>query len=451
MDNSGIYVGLDVGTTTIKVVVAEHIKGQINVLGSGNVPSAGVQRGIIVDINKAARAIRKAISQAEEKASIQIHKVIVGIPAYLLKIEPCSGMIAISDESREINDDDVRNVTSAAMIKNLPPERQIVDAIPDEFIVDGFDGIQDPRGMVGVRLEMRGHIFTGPKTLVHNTMKAVTNAGLQITSFTVNPLAQGQVLLDDGEQDFGTVLLDIGGGQTTGAVIHNHQLQYTTVDNEGGDYITKDISVVLNTSIESAEKLKRNYGYADSFDLSKNNKFPVTVVGQSKPIQVSEKMLSQIIQARLEQIFGRIKKQLDRVSALSLPGGIVLTGGVAALPGVSELAADFFNTNVKVYIPDQMGLRHPSYAVPLALVTYQAHLSQVDFLVRSTLVRVSGRAPRVYHQQQMHQRPSQPSFNPDVLHVAHQTQTTNPTSTSAKKKHHFNTDGIKKFFNDFFD
>ena len=354
--NSEMYVGLDIGTTSIKVIVAEKVKGQMNVLGLGNERSEGVSRGIIVDIDKASESIRRAVNQAEEKAGIQIHDVIVGIPANQLKIEPCSGMVAISDQSREISDEDVKNVTVSAMIKNLPPEREIMDTLADEFIVDGFDGIKDPRGMVGVRLEMKGRIITGPKTIIHNIRKAVQRAGLNPSSIINMPLAQGMTILDDGEQDFGTVLIDLGGGQTTASVVHDHQLKFTTVDSEGGEYITKDISVVLNTSLESAEKVKRDYGYADEIEASESNEFPIEVVGQSQPVRISEKYLAEIIQARVDQIFTRMYKSLSSISALNLPGGIVLTGGVAALPGISELAADRFDTNVRVYIPDQMGL-----------------------------------------------------------------------------------------------
>lgn len=380
-----MYVGLDIGTTSIKVIVAEKVKGQMNVLGLGNERSEGVSRGIIVDIDKASESIRRAVNQAEEKAGIQIHDVIVGIPANQLKIEPCSGMVAISDQSREISDEDVKNVTVSAMIKNLPPEREIMDTLADEFIVDGFDGIKDPRGMVGVRLEMKGRIITGPKTIIHNIRKAVQRAGLNPSSIINMPLAQGMTILDDGEQDFGTVLIDLGGGQTTASVVHDHQLKFTTVDSEGGEYITKDISVVLNTSLESAEKVKRDYGYADEIEASESNEFPIEVVGQSQPVRISEKYLAEIIQARVDQIFTRMYKSLSSISALNLPGGIVLTGGVAALPGISELAADRFDTNVRVYIPDQMGLRHPSFSLPLSLVNYRANMSEIQVLVRSSL------------------------------------------------------------------
>ncbi|TOY85646.1 cell division protein FtsA [Levilactobacillus brevis] len=442
MDNSGMYVGLDIGTTSIKVIVAENVKGQMNVIGVGNERSNGVSRGVIVDIDKAAEAIQRAVRQAEEKASIEIHDVIVGIPANMLKIEPCSGMIAIDDQSREITGRDVRSVATAALIQSLPPEREVVDILADEFVVDGFDGIKDPRGMVGVRLELHGTLFTGPKTIMHNMRKAVEQAGLHLRGTVINPMAQGMMVMNDGEQDFGTVLIDLGGGQATAAVIHDHQLKYVDVDQEGGQFITKDISVVLNTSLDSAEKLKRDYGYADSTQASDEDEFPVDVVGQSQPTPISEKYLAEIIEARLDQIFKRLRANLDKVQALELPGGIVLTGGVAALPGITDLATDEFNTNVRVYVPDQMGLRHPSFTLALALVNYYGGLSEIDLLIKSALTGSTQLADETDEIRQREQ------VAEDAANEA--AQVTQGKSAKPKQKKN-RTEGIKKFFSDFFD
>ena len=442
MDNSGMYVGLDIGTTSIKVIVAENVKGQMNVIGVGNERSNGVSRGVIVDIDKAAEAIQRAVRQAEEKASIEIHDVIVGIPANMLKIEPCSGMIAIDDQSREITGRDVRSVATAALIQSLPPEREVVDILADEFVVDGFDGIKDPRGMVGVRLELHGTLFTGPKTIMHNTRKAVEQAGLHLRGTVINPMAQGMMVMNDGEQDFGTVLIDLGGGQATAAVIHDHQLKYVDVDQEGGQFITKDISVVLNTSLDSAEKLKRDYGYADSTQASDEDEFPVDVVGQSQPTPISEKYLAEIIEARLDQIFKRLRANLDKVQVLELPGGIVLTGGVAALPGITDLATDEFNTNVRVYVPDQMGLRHPSFTLALALVNYYGGLSEIDLLIKSALTGSTQLADETDEIRQREQ------VAEDAANEA--AQVTQGKSAKPKQKKN-RTEGIKKFFSDFFD
>ncbi|WP_061775875.1 cell division protein FtsA [Levilactobacillus senmaizukei] len=442
MDNSGMYVGLDIGTTSIKVIVAENVKGQMNVIGVGNERSSGVNRGVIVDIDKAAEAIQRAVRQAEEKASIEIHDVIVGIPANMLKIEPCSGMIAIDDQSREITGRDVRSVATAALIQNLSPEREVVDILADEFVVDGFDGIKDPRGMVGVRLELHGTLFTGPKTIMHNTRKAVEQAGLHLRGTVINPMAQGMMVMNDGEQDFGTVLIDLGGGQSTAAVIHDHQLKYIDVDQEGGQFITKDISVVLNTSLDSAEKLKRDYGYADSTQASEEDEFPVDVVGQSQPTPISEKYLAEIIEARLNQVFERLRTNLDEVQALELPGGIVLTGGVSALPGITELATEEFGTHVRVYVPDQMGLRHPSFTLALAFVKYFGGLSEIDLLIKSAL---TGSTQLADETDELRQR--------EQASEAATTTSEQPRQAKAKasKPKKNRSEGFKKFFSDFFD
>ncbi|MCZ2492403.1 cell division protein FtsA [Dellaglioa carnosa] len=385
MGNAGIYVGLDIGTTSIKVIVSEYVNGQLNVIGIGNERSVGLNRGIVVDIDKAVVSVQKAIKQAEEKANIQINEVHVGIPANLLQIIPCNGMIAVSDESKEITNEDVVNVASAALVQNLPPERDIIDIIADEFVVDGFDGIKDPRGMIGVRLEMHGSVYTGPKTIIHNLKKCVENAELTIRETIVNPLALASVAMSDGERDFGTVLIDLGGGQTTASVIHDHKLKFTYVDQEGGDFVTKDISVVLNTSVENAEKLKRNYGFANSDLASEDDIFPVDVVGQSEPLNISEKYLSEIIEARISQILDKIKNALDATKALDLPGGVILTGGLAALPGIAELASEILQVQVKTYVPDQMGLRYPSFAQALGLINYAVRQDEVTLLIKSAM------------------------------------------------------------------
>lgn len=436
MGNTGIYVGLDIGTTSIKVVVAEYVKGQVNVIGVGSARSAGLSRGVVVDIDKAVATIQKAVRQAQQRANVEIHEVTAGIPANLLEIEPCQGMIAVADESKEIDDRDVRNVAAAALVRNLPPEREILTVIPDEFIVDGFDGIKDPRGMIGVRLEMHGMIMTAPKTVIHNLQKCIERAGLEVNQLVVNPLSLGQLALADGEQDFGTVLIDLGGGQSTAAVIHDHKLKYTYVDQEGGDYITKDISVVLNTSFDSAEKVKRDYGYADSTQASADEEFPVEVVGQDTPVTVSEKYLAEIIEARLTQIFEKMNQSLRKVGALDLPGGIVMTGGVTALPGIVELASDIFDHNVKLYIPDEMGLRHPSFAQALSLINYRAHLSEIDLIVQSTL------KGNYRHQKAVQSDSGQ-------YQAANQQAAQQQAETAAPKKDHFAS--IKKFFSNFFE
>ncbi|EJY45733.1 cell division protein FtsA [Enterococcus faecium] len=382
MAKTGMYVGLDIGTTSVKVVVAEYIDSQMNIIGVGNAKSEGINRGIIVDIDKTVQAIQRAVRQAEEKAGIQIKGVSVGLPANMLEVENCQGMIAVNGDSKEITDEDVRNVASAALVRSIPPERQIVSILPQDFTVDGFEGIKDPRGMIGVRLEMYGLLFTGPKTIIHNIRKCVENAGLIVNEMVITPLALTESILSDGEKDFGTIVIDMGGGQTTTAVMHDKQLKFTNLDQEGGEFVTKDISIVLNTSFNNAEALKINYGDAYPERTSPDEEFPVDVIGQSEPVKVDERYLSEIISARMEQIFNKAKDALDQIEALELPGGVVLTGGAASLPGVVDLAQEIFGVNIKLYVPNHMGLRNPVFTNVISIVDYSANLSEVYQLAK---------------------------------------------------------------------
>ncbi len=403
MAKTGMYVGLDIGTTSVKVVVAEYIEGQMNIIGVGNAKSDGLNRGIVVDIDQTVQAIQRAVRQAEEKAGIQIKSVNVGLPANLLEVESCQGMIAVSSESKEITDEDVRNVASAALVRSTPPERQIVAILPQDFTVDGFEGIKDPRGMLGVRMEMFGVVYTGPKTIIHNIRKCVEKAGLGINELVITPLALTETILTDGEKDFGTIVIDMGGGQTTTSVIHDKQLKFTHVNQEGGEFITKDISIVLNTSFNNAEALKINYGDAYPERTSANEEFPVDVIGKSEPVRVDERYLSEIIEARVEQILRKSKEVLDEIDAFELPGGVVLTGGAASMPGIVDLAQEIFEANVKLYVPNHMGLRNPVFANVISIVEYSAQLNDIYHIAKYAIPGEKSKpAQSVAVQQEVH-------------------------------------------------
>ena len=404
MAKTGMYVGLDIGTTSVKVVVAEYVDSQMNIIGVGNAKSEGINRGIIVDIDKTVQAIQRAVRQAEEKAGIQIRSVSVGVPANLLEVENCQGMIAVNSDSKEITDEDVRNVASAALVRSTPPERQIIAILPQEFTVDGFEGIKDPRGMIGVRLEMFGVVYTGPKTIIHNIRKCVEKSGLIVNEVVITPLALTESILSDGEKDFGTIVIDIGGGQTTTAAMHDKQLKFTHVNQEGGEFVTKDISTVLNTSFNNAEALKINYGDAYPERTSASEEFPVDVIGKSEPVKIDERYLSEIIEARMEQIFTKSKEVLDEIDGLDLPGGVILTGGAASLPGVVDLAQEVFETNVKLYVPNHMGLRNPVFTNVISIVDYSANLSEVYQLAKSAITgeKTVAQQPVAIQQQEVH-------------------------------------------------
>ena len=386
MNNAGVTVGLDIGTTSIKVVIAQTTGNQFNVIGAGTAPSRGLRKGVIVDIDATASAIREAIDQAQEKANIQINEVVAGIPANQIEMIHVDGLVSIANQNKRITYDDVQHVTQQALSNNLPADRDVIDVIVDEFSVDGFDGIKDPHEMIGVRLEMRGTAYIGPSKILDNTRIAIQKAGVSLREFVLAPLAIGTSILNDGEQDFGTVLIDLGGGQTTTSIIHDRKLKFNTVDLEGGDNVTKDISTVLGTSYANAERIKRDYGFADPIQTRDDQTFLIDVVGESQPQTISEKYLSEIIAARLEQIFTRAFEPLQAVNGLNMPGGFVLTGGNAALPRMVDFAKTILGENVRLFVPDQIGLRHPSYTRAMAYAMFASRESMTQQVIKQVIM-----------------------------------------------------------------
>ena len=394
MARDGFFTGLDIGSSTIKVLVAEHINGEMNVIGVSNAKSAGVKDGIIVDIEAAAAAIKSAISQAEEKAGISIGLVNVGLPANLLQIEPTQGMIPVTSDSKEITDEDVESVVRSALTKSMTPDREVITFIPEEFVVD----------------EMRGLLYTGPRTILHNLRKTVERAGVKLENIIISPLAMTKSILNEGEREFGATVIDMGGGQTTVASVKNQELQFTNIYQEGGDYVTKDISKVLKTSQKLAESLKFNYGVA-YVPFAGTESFPVEVIGEVNPVEITETYLAEIISARIKHVFEQIKQDLDRRHVLDLPGGIVIVGGGAILPGVVELAQEVFGVHAKLYVPNQIGIRNPAFAHVISLSEYAGNLTEVDRIAQAAVrgdeqlrhqatsfERPSHRVPRFDHQ-----------------------------------------------------
>lgn len=455
MNNSQIYVGLDIGTTSIKVLVCENVKGKLKLIGVGKQPSGGLNRGVIVDIDRTATAIKQAVAQAKEQSGVKISKVVIGLPANYLQMNQVHGMINLSDQGqpREIVNQDVIDVAHSTLSQGLPPEREVIDLVPRDFAVDQFRGIKDPRGMSGIRLELWATLYSGPKTIVYNTRKSVEQAGLQIEDMVVDSIATGSNVLSDGEQDFGTIIMDLGAGQTTTSIIHDHQLKFAYVDPEGGNYITKDISAVLNTSQKNAEQLKRDHGYADSRQATDDVQLAVDVVGKAQPVNYTEKYLSEVIEARIRQIFRRAKDKLDSINAPQLPGGLVLYGGVAALPGIKEIASDYFSGNVRVFVPNEMGIRQPSYATALSLCLYESSLSDVDRLIKETVhdgdliasPHENRRNEKVTLEQDKPRRPRK------VHHAGAKLSSAHEHEKNGNDKKNEGESRIKSFFSNFFD
>ncbi|HZG70832.1 MAG TPA: cell division protein FtsA [Chondromyces sp.] len=370
MNSNEIFVSLDIGTSTVKVIIGEMVNDSLNIIGVGNVKSNGIRKGSVVDIDETVHSIKKAVEQAERMVGMEIKQVIVGIAGNHAVLQSCNGVVAVSSENREITDVDIARVMDACQVVSIPQDREIINVIPKQFIVDGLDEINDPRGMIGVRLEMEGTIVTGSKTFLHNTLRCVERAGLEITEIVLQPLAAGTVALSKDEQNLGTALIDIGGGSTTVAVFEQGYIKATTVFPVGGDHITKDLSIGLRTTTEDAEKIKLKYGHA-FYDLaSEEEVFSVPIIGSDQHQQFNQLEISDIIEARLEEIFDLILYELKSQGIQDLPGGIVLTGGVSNMPGILELAQDIFQSRVRVAIPDYIGVREPQYTTAVGLIKY---------------------------------------------------------------------------------
>ncbi|WP_400247070.1 cell division protein FtsA [Niallia sp. JL1B1071] len=378
MNSNELYVSLDIGTSSIKVIIGEMINESLNIIGVGIVPSEGLKKGSIVDIDETVHSIRQAIEQAERMVGMEIKQVIVGVSGNHVNLQTSRGVVAVSSENREITIEDVIRVKDAAQVVSIPPEKEIIDIIPKQFIVDGLDEITDPRGMIGVRLEMEGTIITGSKTILHNTLRCVERAGLEIQDISLQPLAAGSFALSKDEKNLGVALIDIGGGSTTIAVFENGFLKGTGVIPIGGDHITKDLSIGLRTTTEDAEKIKIKYGYAFYDHASEEEVFSVPIIGSDQHQQFNQLEISDIIEARLEEIFELVGHELARLGVYDLPGGFVLTGGVASTKGILELAQDVFQSRVRIAIPDYIGVREPQYTTAVGLIKFSYKNSKLQ-------------------------------------------------------------------------
>lgn len=368
MDDNEIYVSLDVGTSSVKVIIAEMANERLNIIGVGDIPSQGIKKGIIIDIDKTVDSIKKAISQAERMVGVEISQVIVGIVSNQVHLDACHGIVAINSDNNEITDDDVWNVMDAAQVVSIAPDREIISTIPDQFIVDGFSSITDPRRMIGVRLEMEGTLITGSKTILHNLLRCVERAGLEVTDIVLQPFAEASISLSEDDKEFGTALVNVGAGTTTVSVFEQGKLTYTNVIPVGGENITKDLSLGLNTSTANAEEVKIEHGYAFYDDASADEVIAVDVIGSNQKQHFTQLEVADIIEARMEEIFQLVIDDLASVDKANLPGGYVITGGGISIPGSIDLAGKVLASHVRLASPDYIGVREPKFTTAVGLI-----------------------------------------------------------------------------------
>jgi cell division protein FtsA len=370
MNSNEIYVSLDIGTSSVKVIIGEMVNDSLNIIGVGNVKSEGLRKGSIVDMDDTVHSIKRAIEQAERMIGMEIRQVHVGVTGNHVMLQPCHGVVAVHSQNREITNEDVLRVIEAAYVGAIPPEREKIEVITKQFILDGKDEINDPRGMIGVRLEVEGTLITGSSTILINTLRCVERAGLEILDIILQPLAAGEYALAKDEKNLGVALIDLGGGSTTLAVFEQGYLTATSVIPVGGEHITKDISVGLRTSTEDAEKIKVKYGHAFYDHASEDEVFSVPIIGSDQHQQFNQLEISDIIEARLEEIFELVLHEMKRLGLSDLPGGYVLTGGIANMQGVLELAQVILQNRVRIAVPDYIGVREPQYTTGVGLIKY---------------------------------------------------------------------------------
>lgn len=378
MNNRETYVSLDIGTSNVRVIIGDIANGSLNIIGVGTSKSEGIKKGSIVDIDETVRSIRRAVEQAERMIGMSLENVIVGVSGNHVQLQACHGVVAVSSPDREIGEDDIRRVIDAAQVYSVPPEREIIDVIPKQFIVDGTDEITDPRGMIGVRLEMEGTIITGSKTILHNLLRCVEKAGLTIADICLQPLAAGSVAVSKDERGLGVALIDIGGGSMTVSIFEQGSLQATSVIPIGGDHITNDISIGLRISTDEAERIKVKYGHAQIQLASKDETFKVSKIGSDLKEEFSQHDLAFIIEPRLTEMLQLIENEIYKFGYEDLAGGYVLTGGSAKTQGLLELAMDTLQNSVRVAIPDYIGVREPQYTTGVGLIQFAHRNSKVQ-------------------------------------------------------------------------
>jgi len=379
LGNNDVIVSLDIGTSKVRVIIGEMNNGSLNIIGVGSSESEGIKKGAIVDIDQTVQSIRNAVEHAERMVGIKINEVFVGISGNHIELQNSHGVIAVSSEDKEIRDIDIERVIQASRVIALPPESEIIDVVPNEFIVDGLSGIKDPKGMIGVRLEVEGTIITGSKTIIHNLMRTIEKADLSISGFILMPLAASQIALSKDEMNLGVVLVDLGKGSTTISIFEHGGLVKTTVIPIGGEYITNDISIGLRTQTDIAEKVKMKYGIANIEEASDEIKFKVPRIGSNVEKEFTQVDLAHIIEPRVREMFQIIQEEVYRLGfTKEIAGGYILTGGVVTMNGVLTIAQEMIrSTSVRVAIPDYIGVKDSSYTSGVGVIVYAAkHLKR---------------------------------------------------------------------------
>lgn len=380
MVKRGPLVGVDVGTTKVCVIVADHEEdGEVHIAGAGTSPSSGVRKGVVVDLDATTRAIEEAVDRAERMAGVRITSALVAVSGEHVASQNSRGVVAVARADREIGEGDVARVVEAARMAAIPAaDREIIHLLPRDFVVDGQDGVKNPVGMYGSRLEVEAHIVTGASTFVANLLKCIQRAGLEADDLVLEPLASGEAVLSPAERELGVALVDIGGGTTSLGIFMGGSLCYAAVLPVGGNHITTDVAVGLRTPIAEAEKLKVRYGCAAVSMAADGEVIEACAIGTREPRVLPRRALAEIIEPRLAEILALVGSQLRRSGYGHLvPAGIILTGGTALLRGIAEMTSAQLGLPARIGVPEVVGamadtVGSPMYATGVGLVCYGA-------------------------------------------------------------------------------
>lgn len=384
-----ILVGIDVGTTKICTLVGEvSADDNLRIIGVGTVPSRGIRKGVIVNVSEATQAIRASVEKAERISGYDIERAHVSLAGAHVASINSRGVVAVQRGDRGITPEDVDRALDAARAIAIPHDREVIHVIPRGFQVDGQEGIRDPIGMIGFRLEVEAHIITGAVSSIHNLIKCIEDVGIGVDELVLDPLASGEAVLSDTEREMGVVLVDIGGGTTDVAVFIEGSIWHTTILGVGGNHLTNDIAVVLKMPNAAAEEAKIQHGHAYPDMVDPSEMIQAMAFGDNMPTRIFRRELAQVIEARVEEIFSLVLQEIKRSGYDGLlPAGVVLCGGTAQLRGIRELGKQVLKLPVRIGGPgDIQGLTDsimtPAFATSVGLLRWGQRQAGINLAAR---------------------------------------------------------------------
>jgi len=385
---SNVIVGLDIGTTKTTAVVGEVTETGVSIIGVGTSLNKEIRKGTVVNIDSMVESIKTAVEEAEQMSGCRINSVYVGISGSHVKGQNSLSIVSI--KGREVSESDVQRSIEAAKAIAIPVGREIMHILPQSFVIDGQEGIKDPIGMSGVRLEAKVHIVTGATSAIQDIVKSVNRVGLDIDDVVLEQLAAGEAVLSADEKDLGVVLIDIGGSNTSVTIFSEGSIKHTAILPVGGNYLTSDISTGLRTPLGDAEKIKLKYGCALTSMIPKDETINVPSLGGREDREVSRQILGRIIEPRMEEILNLAYKEVVRFGFEDLlAAGVVLTGGTSLLYGITELAEQIFDMPARKGIPIGIGglsdiVNSPAHAIAVGLIIYGNNQLGGDSIYRNT-------------------------------------------------------------------